>query len=201
MIEIGIDEVGRGAWAGPLVAAAVAIPFSFRIPGEVVIRDSKALSHAQRVRSSVYIKRNFLCTFAIVSRETIDRVGVHNANKLAFLRVAKRAILKAQRRGYISNAYQAHLRIDGRTIVYLPYNYSYYIKGESLYRSIAAASIVAKVYRDRLMTRLAKKLPGYGFEVHKGYGTRVHGEQIRHLGVSKEHRLSYKPIKNFVTNM
>jgi ribonuclease HII len=177
----GIDEVGMGPLAGPVVAAAVVLP-----PGTVLdgVADSKQLSAPQRERLDLEIRA---CAVAIaigvVEASEIDRVNIYQAAMQA-----KRDALAGLgvRPGFVL--------VDGREIPGIPVPQSAYPKGDGFVLSIAAASIIAKVYRDALMRRLDGEHPGYGFGKHMGYGTAAHLRALRELGPSPIHRRSFAPL-------
>lgn len=176
---VGIDEAGRGPWAGPVVMAGVILPESFDCKK---LNDSKKLSELQREELFVEIEHcaQGICT-KVVTHKTIDRLGILNAVKKGM-----RDIAKELQPGF--------LLIDAVNINYPNVPQNALIKGDAKVASIAAASIVAKVTRDRLMQKAAKKFPQYGFENHKGYGTREHQEALAKHGVCEIHRRSYAPI-------
>ena len=177
----GLDEAGRGPWAGPVVAAAVILDPA-RIPSG--IDDSKALDPDEREALYARILATSLVGVGIASRARIDRVNILNATLWAMAQAAAKLPV-APRLGLVDGNRAPQLGCDVRTIV----------QGDKRCLSIAAASIVAKVTRDRMMVALAEKFPGYGFERHKGYGTPEHREALNRLGVSPEHRRSFKPVQ------
>jgi ribonuclease HII len=182
---VGIDEAGRGPWAGPVVAAAVILD-----PAQVPdgIADSKALDAEQRRHLDQRIRATARIGIGIGDVGRIDRDNILQATLWAMTE-AVRALTAtpgpAPRLALIDGNKAPPLAIPARTIV----------KGDARCLSIAAASIVAKVARDRMMIDLAARYPGYGFERHKGYGTPEHEAAIRRHGVCPEHRRSYKPIQ------
>lgn len=180
---IGIDEVGRGAFAGPIVAAGVI--FSRDIKLEILegITDSKLLTSIKRVKYSEIIQKNAM-HFAIeeVDVDFINEHGIGKANREVFHKVLKSLIKKINTDKYFC-------LIDGHGFD-VP-QHKGIIKGDTLSLSIAAASIIAKVYRDNLMTKLAIDHPEYFFEKNKGYGTKFHRDAIQTHGISKIHRSSF----------
>ncbi len=174
----GLDEVGRGAWAGPLVAGAVILDKRY-----YGLRDSKLLKSSDREKLSVKIKKTCLWGIGEVSVEEIDQLKLTKATQLAFRRAVEN--LKVQPDFVLSDGF----KFDS------PLPCLHLIKGDMNCVSIAAASIVAKVYRDELMRQLDKKINGYDFGIHKGYGTKLHQKCLEKLGPSVHHRKSYKPIK------
>lgn len=178
---IGVDEVGRGCLAGPVVAAAVC----FREEcDETLFCDSKALSEIRREKLFDQILAAHDVGIGLATREEIDELNILWASMLAM----KRAIDGLKHKA-------AHVLIDGnQRIPDLSHTFrqTTVIKGDQKVRLISAASIVAKVHRDRLMKELGGKYPGYGFEIHKGYATAMHREALQKLGPCHEHRRSFK---------
>lgn len=181
----GSDEAGRGAWAGPLVAAAVILPDPFPVRG---VRDSKQLSPRQRERLFVRITKQAVSwAVDVVPHDVIDRRGIAAANRRAIERSL--AKLHVQPDAVLVDALRVrHGRVPVKAIVH----------GDAKVLSIAAASIVAKVVRDTLMTTLDHEHPGYGFAQHKGYGTPIHRARLRRLGCSPIHRRSFQPMSAIV---
>lgn len=183
----GVDEVGRGAWAGPVVAAAVILPLE--VPGLrralAGVTDSKQLTARQRERLFDAIRAVALGVgVGGAGAGEVDRDGLIGATHAAMQRAI--AMLHPQPEALLIDA------LDLSPVVPLPQLAPVY--GDSRSLSIAAASIVAKVSRDRWMTWLDERYPGYGFARHKGYGTPGHCAALEQLGVSEVHRLSYAPI-------
>jgi ribonuclease HII len=174
----GVDEVGMGPLAGPVVAAAVILPGEPLVEG---IDDSKALGRAVRERLDGEIRRVALAIgIGIASVEEIDELNIYHAGLEAMRRaVARLAVIPW------------HVLVDARTIPDLGLPQTPFAKGDARVYSIAAASIVAKVYRDRLMVELGCRHPGYGFADHAGYATAEHREAIRRLGPCPAHRRSF----------
>ncbi len=183
----GIDEVGRGALAGPVVAAAVVLPPPAQLPpGMWAIDDSKQVPPARREQLCGLICDVALATgVGHVSAADIDHMGIAAATRQAM----QQAVMAIQRRGH----HVDFLLIDFLTLS-LPLPQKGIVKGDRHSLSIAAASIVAKVTRDRLMVELADTYPGYGFAQHKGYGTAAHRQALEQLGPCAEHRRSFSPI-------
>ena len=177
----GIDEAGRGPWAGPVVAAAVILDPA-QIPDG--IDDSKALDadERERIYALVVAKARFGVGIADVAR--IDRDNILNATLWAMSQAVS-ALGVRPRLALIDGNKAPPLECSSRTIV----------KGDALCLSIAAASIVAKVTRDRMMVAMAQEFPGFGFERHKGYGTPEHRSALACLGVTVQHRRSFKPVQ------
>ena len=178
----GVDEVGIGPLAGPVVAAAVVFPAEVEIDG---IDDSKALDAESRNRLDIEIRQK-ASAFAIgvVEVEDIDRINIYHAG----IRAMQLALSNLP-------APPQHVLVDSRTIPGLSLPQNSFDKGDGLNFSIASASIVAKVYRDRLMTELDSHYPGYGFANHKGYATAQHQRAIRELGPCPIHRRSFDYIR------
>lgn len=182
----GIDEVGRGPLAGPVVAAAVILPNDAFLPG---INDSKKLT-AKR-REELYkeiIEKAIAVGIGLISAEEIDKLNIYQATKKAMLAAIQQL-----------NFLPDFLLIDAMKLD-VPVSQQSLIKGDSSSISIASASIVAKVYRDRLMVEYSKKYPQYQFERNMGYGTRGHLQAIRTYGPTPIHRKSFSPIKEMINN-
>jgi ribonuclease HII len=191
---IGIDEVGRGPLAGPVTVAAVALPLRWhprKGQGRLSLKDSKKLSQIQRNRWSEYLLKHPKVRYVIAkhSPKQIDAVNISKAANSA----AKRAFLKLSKDCGIRPE-DCVIYLDGGLYLgngkkRLPANTM--VKADQKIVAVRIASIFAKVHRDRLMDGVAKKYPGYGFERHKGYGTRAHYEAIGRLGITKIHRLTF----------
>jgi ribonuclease HII len=194
---IGIDEVGRGSLAGPVVVCAAAIPKNFRYSLKDVpckLRDSKRLTPKQRQAWFKYLTQHpALCySIARVYPRGIEKLNIASAANLAALRALRRLVSalcvspfspRISRILLDGGLYLGGVgKLPGATTV---------IRGDEKYSAVKIASIIAKVSRDRLMARLAKKYPAYGFEIHKGYGTQVHLAAIRRCGPSPIHRLTF----------
>ncbi|MBE6729018.1 MAG: ribonuclease HII [Ruminococcaceae bacterium] len=175
----GVDEAGRGPLAGPVCAAAVILPDDAVIEG---LDDSKKLS--EKKREALYDKIiNTAVSYGIAFSdvEEIEEVNILGATYIAMCRAVEKLKVKPDYVLVDGNRYPPMLEIEGETVV----------KGDSKSMSIAAASILAKVTRDRLLLEYAKQYPEYGFEKHKGYGTKAHIEAIKKFGVTKIHRQSF----------
>jgi len=184
----GLDEVGMGAWAGPVVAGAVVFEKTERVQRgmRTLIRDSKLLSPEQREKAAGWVREHSLAwAVGEASVEEIFELNILQAARLAMRRAVKK--LSQQPDFLLVDGYAKtlHPTIPHQSVV----------KGDQKSFSIAAASIVAKVYRDTLMCRLAEEFPGYGFESHKGYGSRQHQEALRAQGACPCHRAGYAPIR------
>jgi ribonuclease HII len=186
----GIDEVGRGALAGPVVAAAVILPYPADLPWLGLVRDSKELDSKKRESLFDLISREALAVgIGIVPHQVIDSINILKATKLAMLQ----AVEKLPKQPHF-------LIIDRITLPQCPIPQKGITRGDKLCLSIACASIVAKVTRDRIMVEFDQIYPGYGFARHKGYGTREHLSCLQKLGPSPIHRLYFAPVRNIITS-
>ena len=185
----GVDEAGRGPLAGPVVAAAVILPeeLSGSEPWLQAINDSKKLSHRQRVRALELIRANAVAV-AVGQQEAddIDALGILPATIQAMMNALSGLPVQPD-----------YVIFDYIPLKRCPFPYRVVVKGDSLSYSVAAASIVAKVTRDRWMQRAEGRYPGYGFSRNKGYPTREHLERLRRLGPCLIHRRSFGPVRNF----
>ena len=178
----GVDEAGRGPLAGPVCAAAVILPPHLEIPG---LDDSKKLSDKRRRELFPIIKEQAIAYgIGFASHEEIDEINILQATYLAMER-ALAQLTKTPEYALIDGNRAKDFGLPVKTVV----------KGDSLSANIAAASVLAKVTRDMLMEEAALEYPGYGFEIHKGYGTRAHYDALRELGASKIHRMTF--LKKF----
>lgn len=184
----GVDEVGRGCFAGPVVVGAVVFPPNCTLISGVA--DSKLLSAKKREELNKKIKELALCwAIAEVEVEIINEVGIGKATQLAFLKAVQLLSIPAD-----------FVIIDAFQIQNYDLKKQMAVKGgDRLSASIAAASIIAKVYRDDLMTKLDSNYPGYGFASHKGYGTKFHQDAIKQKGLSEIHRTSFDLSKFLIT--
>ena len=193
-VVVGVDEAGRGPWAGPVVAGAVVV-INRLISNDLLdsIDDSKKLSEKKREKLYALLleeekKGNVSIGVGVASSREIDEKNILQATFLAMERAVKELKVVPE-----------FALVDGnQTPKNFPCAVKTVVKGDSRSISIAASSIVAKVYRDRLMKDLAKKYPSYGFEKNAGYGTKLHIEGLKKCGITPEHRKSYKPIKAFI---
>ena len=180
---VGVDEAGRGPLAGPVVAAAVILPRAYNNKG---INDSKQLSEKKREELFEIIKKDAIAYgVGIVDSDTIDRINIYEATKVAM----KEAInnLKHNFDLILTDA----MKLSGFDVEVIDI-----IKGDAKALPIAAASIIAKVTRDHMMDEYAKKYPEYGFDEHKGYGTKKHLEALDKYGpIEHFHRFSYRPVR------
>lgn len=177
--HIGVDEVGRGCLAGPVVAAAVILKHD---KDNSLFADSKVLNAGYRKKTSLVIHENHLVSIAWATPEEIDDINIHWASLLAM----KRAVLGL-------GVSDGHVLVDGRFTIpdLVGFKQSALVKGDSFAPPISAASIVAKVYRDEWMEKLSLEYPEYGFEKHKGYGTQVHRRALQKNGTTIIHRKSF----------
>lgn len=178
-IIAGVDEVGRGAWAGPLVVAAVIIERNKDVEG---IADSKTLSKKSLLEMDHKIRSNHIYAIGEATIEEIYKYNINGATSIAM----NRALDKLPRVDMVF--------VDGNIKLNREVQKLNIIKGDSLSTSIAAASIVAKVYRDSLMCELSKTHPEYHWEKNVGYGTKKHMEALEKYGLTDQHRLGYRPI-------
>ncbi len=178
----GVDEAGRGPLAGPVCAAAVILPANLEIPG---LTDSKKLSDKKRRELMPIIKEKAIAYgIAFASHEEIDQINILQATYLAM----ERAIAQLEGKAELA-------LIDGNRAKDFGLPVETVVKGDSLSASIAAASVLAKVTRDDRMLEMAKEYPQYGFDIHKGYGTKAHYEALRAYGPSPIHRTTF--LKKF----
>ncbi len=192
---IGIDEAGRGCLAGPVVVGAVILPLNTQQP---LLRDSKVMSKAQREKAFAWIQEHATWVTAQVDHATIDKINIYQATLLAmhraFFGITEKTPIALDLLQYVLiDAMPLKIARDERYNQLVCHYFDY---GESLSPSIAAASIVAKVTRDRLMEELSSRYPLYNFAQHKGYGTKEHIAAIKEHGPCNIHRTTF--IKNFV---
>ena len=180
---VGIDEAGRGALAGPVVAAACILPALETFP--VRIGDSKQMSEEERAIASRWLIQNCVHGIGLVEAEEIDRIGILAANEIAM----QQAVLQVAR-----THHNLYLLVDGRDKFWFDHPHSSIIRGDESELCIGAASILAKVARDKKMTALRRKFPRFAFEKHKGYGTPEHFAEIKKYGMCDVHRRSF--LKN-----
>ena len=181
----GVDEAGRGPLAGPVCAAAVILPAGVELPG---LNDSKKMTDKRRRELFPVIQETALAYgIGLASHEEIDQINILQATYLAM----ERAIAQLEMRPDL-------LLIDGNRAKDFGIPVRTVVKGDSLSANIAAASILAKVTRDDLMLKAAEEYPGYGFDIHKGYGTKAHYQALHELGACSIHRMSF--LKKFYGN-
>ena len=180
-IIAGVDEVGRGSLIGPVYAAAVILHKSIN---KKLLKDSKSLTKTKREILSKYIKKNSIWAISKASVKEIEKINILHASLLAM----KRAIKKLKKKPTL-------VLIDGNKIPEIKnYNLKPIIKGDQKIPSISAASIIAKVARDKIIANLGKKFKGYYWDQNYGYGTKQHLKAIKDLGITKQHRKTFSPI-------
>ena len=184
-VVAGVDEVGRGPLCGPVTAAAVVLNPTYIPKG---LNDSKKLTEKKRLVLFDEIMENADCCIAHASVEEVDELNILRASHLAMERALAGLKRPADFALIDGNMVPKGLTIKSQTLV----------KGDGRSVSIAAASIIAKVERDRIMSDLAAEFPGYGWEKNAGYGTKQHFEALRTLGVTPHHRRSFKPVHNIL---
>lgn len=182
----GVDEVGRGPLVGPVVAACVILPINYQLKG---LTDSKKLSEKKREEYYDIIMRDAISVgIGIISEEIIDEINIYEATKLAMKTAINNLNISPQ-----------HILIDAMVLdIDIPT--TSIIKGDIKSLSISAASVIAKVTRDRLIDKLGEKYPYYNFKKNKGYPTKQHLEALKKYGIIKEHRKSYGPVKEYLNN-
>ncbi len=182
----GIDEVGRGPLVGPVVACAAILPKNYKLEG---LNDSKKLSEKKRNQLYEILLKDVI-DYAIgeCTPKEIDEINIYQASKLAMQRAVEK--LKITPKHLLIDAMPMELDIPSTSI----------IKGDAKSLSIAAASVIAKVTRDRYMEQLHEKYPNYGFNKHKGYPTKLHLENIKKYGIFNEYRFTYKPVHDLIIN-
>ena len=180
-IVAGVDEVGRGSLIGPVIAAAVILNKSIN---KKLLKDSKSLTKSKREILSKYIKKNSIWSIGKASVKEIEKINILQASLLAM----KRAVKKLEKKPTL-------VLIDGNKLPKIKnYKLKSIIKGDKKIPSISAASIIAKVTRDKMITNLAKKFRGYYWDQNYGYGTKKHLKALKNLGITKEHRKTFSPI-------
>ena len=186
MITAGVDEVGRGCLAGPVVSAAVVLKKSINLN---LLKDSKKISFNKREEVSEHIKENSYYALGIASVEEILNLNILQASLLSM----KRAIEKLEIKPGLT-------LIDGNFAPKGLKNYKTIINGDEKIKVISAASIIAKVYRDKFMIRLSKKFSNYAWDRNFGYGTKAHFEGLKKFGVTSHHRKGFKPIHKILSS-
>lgn len=179
-IEAGCDEAGRGCLAGPVVAAAVILPKDYEHP---LLNDSKQLTPQQREILRVEVEKEAICWgVAEVSNQEIDQINILNASFLAMHRALDKCNIKPELLLIDGNRFNPYRNIPHQCI----------IGGDGLFYAIAAASVLAKTYRDEWMRKISKEFPDYGWETNVGYPTKQHRQAIKEKGVTPHHRLSFR---------
>jgi ribonuclease HII len=197
-LVVGVDEAGRGPLAGPVSAGAVALlDFAANDP-EIrqllnAVRDSKKMSARRRDEAYGLLMdcKKIVWANALVSERTIDRVNILEATKMAMVRAIK---LLFEKIGTDLAVERVHCLLDGNFSIAVPYSQRSIVAGDARVFSISAASIIAKVVRDRYMEALDKKFPGYDFSQNKGYPTAAHYSALRNLGPCAAHRKTFAPV-------
>ena len=180
-IVAGVDEVGRGSLIGPVYAAAVILNNSIN---QKLLKDSKSLTKEKRNELYKYIRQNSVWAIGQSSTKEIEKINILHARLLAM----KRAILKLKKKPSL-------VLIDGNKLPIIKnYNLKYIIKGDQKISSISAASIIAKVSRDKFITKLSEEFSQYGWDTNSGYGTKEHLKAIKKFGITKYHRKTFSPI-------
>ena len=190
MLVIGVDEAGRGPLVGSVVAAAVAFPPDFRIDG---LTDSKKLSEKKREALYNQITREWYWSFAQSNSNEIDQINILEATMLAMKKAVEQLMILLE-----DNSQTISVLVDGNRCPDIE-NCRAIIKGDLTEPVISAASIIAKVTRDRQMIALDQEYPEYGFAKHKGYGTRAHLEALANFGpIQGQHRFTFAPVKKLI---
>ena len=186
LITAGVDEVGRGCLAGPVVSAAVIFKKNINLS---LLKDSKKISFKKREEISEHIRNNSYYAIGIASVEEILNLNILQASLLSMKRALKRLSIKP-----------SLTLIDGNFAPRGLKNFKTIINGDEKIKVISAASIVAKVYRDKLMIKLSEKYSNYAWDRNFGYGTKAHLEGLKKFGVTAHHRKGFKPVYNILTN-
>lgn len=183
----GVDEVGRGPLIGPVVAACAVLPKGFKLEG---LTDSKKLSEKKREEFYEYLINHVIYGIGIVGPDVIDDINIYEATKVAMQEAITNVRKQIDLEYVLIDAMPLDLDIPTNSI----------IKGDAKSISIAAASVIAKVTRDRMMIELDKKYPMYGYAKHKGYPTKQHVEAIKEYGLIEGYRKTYSPVKEMIKN-
>lgn len=184
----GVDEVGRGPLVGPVVTACVILPENYQLDG---LTDSKKLSLKKREMYYDIIMRDALSvSIGIKDEKIIDKVNIYEATKLAMYEAINNSKIKPE-----------HVLIDAMKLEELSIPSTSIIKGDLKSITISAASVIAKVTRDRMLVELDKKYPEYGFAKNAGYGTKQHVEAIEKFGIIPEHRKTFKPVSDHLNHL
>ena len=180
MITAGVDEVGRGCLAGPVVSSAVVLKETVNIS---MLKDSKKISFKKRIEIAEHIKLNSIYAIGMASVEEILKINILQAALLSMKRAIDQLSVKPEL-----------ILIDGNFAPQGLKNFKTIINGDEKVKSISAASIIAKVYRDKLMIKLSEKFQNYAWERNFGYGTKAHMEGLKKFGITSHHRKGFKPI-------
>ena len=188
-IEAGCDEAGRGCLAGSVYAAAVILPDSYE---NALLNDSKQLTEKRRYELREIIQRDAVAwAVGIVTPEEIDRINILNASILAMHRALDQLTVRPEAIIVDGNRFKPYRPVVDGTAVNIPIPHTTIVKGDGKYMALAAASILAKTYRDDYMNQLAEEYPQYDWRSNKGYPTKKHREAIRQFGTTPYHRMSY----------
>ena len=186
IITAGVDEVGRGCLAGPVVSAAVVLKDGINLK---LLKDSKKITFDKRELISQHIRENSYFAIGVASVEEILRLNILNASLLSMKRAIDKLIIKPNM-----------TLIDGNFAPKGIKNYKTIINGDEKVKVISAASIIAKVYRDNLMIKLSQKFSNYAWERNFGYGTKAHLEGLKKFGITSHHRKGFKPVHKILSN-
>ena len=186
MITAGVDEVGRGCIAGPVVSSAVVLKESINLS---ILKDSKKISFKKRFEIAEHIKLNSIYAIGVASVEEILKINILQAALLSMKRAIDQLSIKPEL-----------ILIDGNFAPQGLKNFKTIINGDEKVKSISAASIIAKVYRDQLMIKLSEKFQNYAWERNFGYGTKAHIEGLKKFGITTHHRKGFKPIHKMLSS-
>ena len=185
LITAGVDEVGRGCLAGPVVSAAVILKDGINLK---LLKDSKKITFKKRLEISDHIKKNSLFSIGIASVEEILKLNILGASLLSMKRAIEKLTVKP-----------SLILIDGNFAPEGLKNFKTVINGDEKIKAISAASIIAKVYRDKIMIRLSEKFTNYAWEKNFGYGTRAHLEGLKKFGITSHHRKDFRPVHKILS--
>jgi ribonuclease HII len=186
MITAGVDEVGRGCLAGPVVSSAVVLKETINLS---ILKDSKKISFKKRIEIAEHIKLNSIYAIGMASVEEILKINILQAALLSMKRAIDQLSVKPEL-----------ILIDGNFAPQGLKNFKTIIDGDEKVKSISAASIIAKVYRDKLMIKLSEKFQNYAWERNFGYGTKAHMEGLKKFGITSHHRKGFKPIHKMLSS-
>ena len=186
IITAGVDEVGRGCLAGPVISAAVILKKGINLS---LLKDSKKIAFKKRIEISKHIQLNSIFAVGMASVEEILKINILQAALLSMKRAIDQLAIKP-----------GLILIDGNVAPKGLKNFKTIINGDEKVKSISAASIIAKVYRDELMIKLSEKFQNYAWERNFGYGTKAHMEGLKKFGITSHHRKNFKPIHKMLSN-
>ena len=186
IITAGVDEVGRGCLAGPVVSAAIILKKGINLS---LLKDSKKITFNKRIKIAKHIKLNSIYAVGMASVEEILEINILQAALLSMKRAIEKLSVKPEL-----------ILIDGNFAPKGLTNFKTIINGDEKVKSISAASIIAKVYRDELMIKLSEKFKNYAWERNFGYGTKAHIEGLKKFGITSHHRKGFKPIHKMLSN-